>query len=70
MSEKHTVTLSEIAGTYTRVIASDGKKFLSAVVSIDMYGGHWHSFLVETPSTKWRSESITAAIKRYNEEGQ
>lgn len=68
MSEKHTIRIDGIAGEFSRVMATDGTKFLYAVVSIDKHGGHSHSFLVETPNVKWRSESITAAIKRYNEE--
>lgn len=69
MSGKHTIRIDGIVGEFSRVMATDGTKFLYAVVSIDKHGGHRHSFLVETPERKWRTESITEAIRIYNEEG-
>lgn len=65
---KHTIRIDGIVGEFRCVMATDGTKFLYAVVSINKYGSHSHSFLVETPERKWRSKLITVAIRQYNEE--
>lgn len=72
MTPKFTHVLNHFDGEFRSIYACQsceaGNKLLEAVVATDQHGGHRHYWLVTVNGKeRKRTESLSAAIRTYNE---
>lgn len=69
MADQRIVSDADVAGEYEVAIAESEGKALYAWVEIDRFGGHRHYFTVwvKGKGSICRTESLSQAMRRYNE---
>jgi hypothetical protein len=69
MRKRHIITVEDFAKATMRMpMASAHPKRLDYELRVDKYGGYRHVFLLTNGDKRIETESLTGAIRRYNEE--